>query len=191
MSSTADRVLHNDVLAQLVSESEIRGLLARYCRAVDRLDEALLRSLVYPDAAIDYGEDFFQGSGTDFIPWILGHARAMRRTQHAISATLIDVAGNVALCESYGQAVHILEDNGVLVELTSGNRYLDRMEQREDGIWRIAKRRVVVDWLRRLGADERLLEGLRVTVGARDKTDPLYRFMASERIQRKPERTVR
>jgi hypothetical protein len=180
-----DTTLHVSLLARLpglVDKTEIRDLLARYCRAVDRLDEELLRSLVHPDAAIDYGEDFFQGSGADFIPWILGHARAMRRTQHAISATLIDIADNVALCESYGQAVHILEDNGVLVELTSGIRYLDRMEQREDGIWRIAKRRVVVDWLRRLGTDERLLEGLRVTVGARDKTDPLYPFLANECI---------
>src|SRR5262249_17881215 len=139
MPSIADMTLHRR-LQGLVNEAEIRDLLARYCRAVDRLDAELLRSLVHPDAAIDYGADFFQGSGTDFVQALLAHAMAMKRTQHAISATLIEILNNVALCESYGQAVHILEDNGELVEVTSGIRYLDRMERREDGIWRIAKR---------------------------------------------------
>ncbi len=69
----------DDVLARLAAvEAElerqkdlraIEDLLVRYSRALDWLDDAMLDSVFYDDAEIDYG--FFKGSGKDFKPRLM------------------------------------------------------------------------------------------------------------------------
>ena len=58
-----------------------------------------------------------------------------------------------------------------------GGRYVDRLEKR-DGVWRIAKRTVIMDWNRneptRSLWDEGMFSVLK-TYGARDRSDPVYR----------------
>jgi hypothetical protein len=44
-----------DDLQVLVAEAEIGRVIARYCRAIDRMDEGLLRSCYHPGATDEHG----------------------------------------------------------------------------------------------------------------------------------------
>ncbi len=131
-------------LRVLMDEREITEILHRYCRGVDRLDEALLASAYHEDSYDDHG--IFKGSGHEFARLVVkvlrSHADA---TMHSLSNVRIDVQGDVADCESYVVARHWRQRDGKPELETAGGRYVDRMERR-DGVWKIAHRVVVLDW---------------------------------------------
>lgn len=161
---------------RLRDEAEIRAVIERYGRAIDRVDAALLASLFHPDADIHYGPDVFEGDAIAYVPAVLGMAAAMRRSQHMMGHSMIMLDGDVAHVETYSQAIQMIERDGRLVEFGTGSRYLDRFERR-GGAWRIASRQVVVDWLRELIADEGLFEVLRGPPrGGHAETDPSAGF---------------
>ncbi len=172
-------------LKKLSDERDIRAVLARYCHAVDRADFEMLSTLFHVDAEISYGNGVYEGDGAHFPEALLTYAAAMKRSHHMLGVTMIDLNGEIASCETYAQATHIQMHEGALVEITSGHRYLDRLERREDNLWRIARRIVVVDWLRRLQANESLFAEIgELSVGARGSEDPFYAFMAGNRLRR-------
>ena len=58
-----------DALAKLTAIEELKGLKARYCRAVDTKDAALLRTLFTDDAVLDVrGSATDPVSGVNFAP---------------------------------------------------------------------------------------------------------------------------
>ncbi|GAY11850.1 nuclear transport factor 2 family protein [Pseudonocardia sp. N23] len=130
-------------VAELLAREEIRDVLLRYCRGVDRGDLALLRSVYHPDATDDHG--MFRGNGHEFAEWILGRpGRDDLVTQHHLTNVVIEVDGDVARAETYFAAVHRRPGPPVSVG-QFGGRYVDRLARR-DGVWRIAERVVVHDW---------------------------------------------
>jgi hypothetical protein len=67
-------------------------------------------------------------------------------------------------------------DTGVTQDFFYGGRYFDRLEKR-GGIWRIAKRTVIMDWNLNQPSTEIRDDGLFKTlqiVGRRDRLDPIY-----------------
>ncbi|WP_372764558.1 nuclear transport factor 2 family protein, partial [Litorivivens sp.] len=56
-------------LQTLVDKQDITELIYRYCRSVDRLDEALGYSIWHDDGIADYG-DFYRGPGRGVIDLI-------------------------------------------------------------------------------------------------------------------------
>lgn len=129
-------------VAELLARQEIRDLLTRYCRAVDRLDRELLLSCYHPDALDDHG--FFVGGPEAFWDWVQNyHGRAQSSTQHIITNHSCDLAGDVAHCETYWMMAGMdAADHSLSI---GGGRYLDRVERR-DGHWRIAVRKCVSEW---------------------------------------------
>ena len=68
------------------------------------------------------------------------------RTQHSITNTAIEFAGDEARVETYVTAYHYLEVDGDQgTEMTYLGRYMDRMQKRGD-VWKIIHRQVVMDW---------------------------------------------
>jgi hypothetical protein len=131
----------------LLARAEIHSVLMRYCRAVDRGDVELLRS-VYHDQALDH-HGGFHGLGYDFAPYIVSKMDAVDLNgQHHITNVLIELDGDTAKVESYFFAVHpYLQDEERAVLGLIGGRYLDdfaRIDQR----WAIARREVILDWSR-------------------------------------------
>ena len=125
---------------------EIQQVLYRYCRAVDRGDEALLRSVYHAGAIDRHGA--FQGTGEAFAAMLVSSMdRAPRVGQHHITNVLIEIDGDAADVESYFLALHPLGDpsSGDISHVPVAGRYLDRFERR-DGVWKIADRTVVLDW---------------------------------------------
>jgi hypothetical protein len=167
-------------LDEISAELEIRRVLARYCRGVDRGDLALLRSVYHPDARDDHGT--FKGNGWDFAEHLVKLMDSITiPSQHHLTNVLIERSGDHAEVESYVLAYHPVPDaNGGEVHALFGGRYLDHFERR-DGEWKIADRKVVMDWTRSAlpGEEWELAGAFSEMKGARHEADPSFgRFSA-------------
>lgn len=165
--------ISQSALRVLLDKQEITEVLARYCRAIDRLDEELLRSVYWPDGYDDHMS--FAGLVAEFIPEaIKSCASIFKSTVHSISNTLIEVDGDVAHSETYFTSFNRLSQtrDGREYDRITCARYLDRFERR-DGEWRIARRLVVTDWNRVDPVEESEVWGK--AVGLRSREDPVYR----------------
>jgi hypothetical protein len=133
-------------LQALLDKQEIYEVLVRYCRGIDRVDEALVRSCYHPDAFDDHG--MFQGPATEFAAYAVRGLATMERTMHCIHNVAIDIVGDVAVSEAYCVAYHRMASRkGGDADHLVGVRYVDRFERR-DGRWLIAHRTVVYEWSR-------------------------------------------
>jgi hypothetical protein len=164
---------------QLIKQ-EIRDAHSRYCRAMDRRDEALAASIWHADGTADYGE-IFRGSGAGFAAWVTETHLNFDRHSHQINNVLVgvDSSGERAVSEAYVTvALWTAPDvMGAVTQVTSRGRYLDKWELR-DGRWGITERHYVEDFTtaQQLSADE-------VSPAAkdsrRDPEDPSYALFSS------------
>jgi hypothetical protein len=167
---------------QLLDREAIRDCLYRYCRGIDRADEAALRSSYWPDAHDAHGA--YDGPAGGFIAQALPRLRAGGRRVHAISNILIELHGDVAAVESSFLA---LQSGAAAPERETFlcGRYVDRFERRQ-GEWRVSHRTVVYDWIEErtrpeLAADDATLFGARRPNGAPAPRDPVYELLQSVR----------
>jgi len=128
----------------LEDEAAIKNVVLRYARAVDRMDEELLRSCCHPDAVDDHGP--YTGSVEGFIEWVMPVLAGFESTTHFIGNQLVEVDGDVAWAESYCIALHRTwaSEEEPASDIIGNVRYVDRFERR-NGEWRIAHRLVVRD----------------------------------------------
>lgn len=177
MSSTLTRQETRMDLQQLLDRQAISDLIALYCRGLDRVDEATLRSIYHPDAIEDRGAGIFIGPAQEWISWTMTVLPVFAMTQHCILNCLIDLEGDVAHGETYFHAYHRfgapeaqdegmnghsgsrdalryanVQDSDVAwpegdTEVILAGRYLDRFERR-DGVWKFAYRKMICDWCR-------------------------------------------
>ena len=130
-------------LKELIDRQAILDCMRRYCRGVDRRDDALIRSVYHPDALDDHGA--FLGGREEFIEW--GHQRAVNgpiSTQHHITNHSCEIDGDTAHAETY--YFFVGTDREPPNHLTlAGGRYVDRLERR-DGRWAIVDRVCVAEW---------------------------------------------
>lgn len=154
----------------MLDKQEIHDVLMRYCRAIDRCDEELLRSVYHSDAWDNHGP--FNGKAADFIPYALKLLReSYKSTTHAICNDLIEVSGDKARSEAYFFACHRFEREGKEADWIVAGRYVDRFERR-DGAWKIAHRIAVTDWDRVDAVDKK--RKAPPIVGLRSREDPSY-----------------
>ena len=157
----------------LVAQQEIRDVLIRYTRGIDRADDDLVRSCYWPDAHDDHGE--YQGGLDGFIEFLATMRAYFARTMHFVGNQLVEVDGDTAHAESYCVAYHRREahDGKPAHDLVMGLRYVDRMERR-DGEWRIADRVCAFDWNRRDEVTGEWAFGPNVVHGTRGPDDPVF-----------------
>ena len=164
----------------------IRECHARYARAIDRTDTALLRDVFWPDATLNF-EGLYEGEVGAYLEQIApGAAAQMEQTAHLMgNNTLIDIAGDSAVAESYILAFHRFPGEGKPFDLLLGGRYLDRLAKRDD-VWRILARTLVCDWFRELpdSADwQKGFFGLQMTPGGRFPRDDSYQHFDSSKTE--------
>jgi len=169
-------------LRQVLDREAIRDCLYRYCRGIDRADEALLRSVYWPDAHDCHGA--YDGDVDGFLAQALPRLRSGGRGVHQISNILIELHGERAAVESSFLALQTTAAAPAHETFLAG-RYLDRFEKRS-GEWRIADRTVVYDWIeererRELAQDDATLFAKRRPNGGRLQSDPVYAFLAQVR----------
>lgn len=178
---------------ELLDRAQISDLIHLYCRGVDRVDEATLRSIYHDDAVEDRGADLFIGKAQDWVGWTIDLLPAFALTQHCILNILLDVDGDVADGESYFNAYHRFDspDRAAAEEALSAQggsaddlawpeggtdlilagRYLDRFTRR-DGVWKISYRKMICDWCHaQPTADDWFRENPTVYRGVRDISD--------------------
>jgi len=170
------------MLQTLHDKEAIRECLYRYCRGVDRADEAALRSAYWPDAHDRHGA--YEGSAEGFIAQALPRLRSGGRGIHQISNILIELHGDIAAVESSFFALQVNAATPTQETFLCG-RYLDKFEKRH-GEWRVADRTVVYDWIAErtrpeLAQDPASLFAKRQPTGARMPRDPLYAFLEAVR----------
>lgn len=132
------------LLQEMLDEHQLRKLVHRYCRAVDRGDVAELRSLYHDDAQDSHG-GFSTGSAGDFVEQIMAARPYLRSMQHHITTVNFAVDAPTAEGEIYTIATHTFSAGARDVDVIVGGRYLDRYAKRDD-TWRFLERAIVTDW---------------------------------------------
>lgn len=127
-------------LGRCLARSEIRDVLARYVRGVDRLDAELIRGCYHPDAVEVHG--IFNGNAHEFAVW---RARQTFRSHHVLSESAIQLDDDRAFVETpHVAVVHVDVDTAGctgIIEARSHGWYLD-LFTREQGQWLIKHRQV-------------------------------------------------
>jgi hypothetical protein len=176
----------SEALQRLIDKDEIRDLMARYARGVDRGDWNAVRAVYHPDAYDDHGD--YKGGVDGFIEFGKSRTGGATQVMHFLGECLIEFATpTLAMAETYFFTAHTLGPEGQRqygaggdgssgVQISQFGRYVDKVEKR-NGEWRIAYRIVV-------------FEATRLTLGAmpplkaewagqrRDKDDPVFRMRA-------------
>jgi hypothetical protein len=164
-------------LSEITAHLEIRQALARYCRGLDRGDYDLICSAYHP-GAMDRGRDIADGPIETFARFAVTKLDKPRIVgQHHVTNVLIELDGERARVESYfllfrPQTNPSTGDDELV---PAGGRYLDRFECRA-GAWRIAERRVIIDWSQRPLGSAELARGERQPLPGRREQDPSWAF---------------
>lgn len=186
-----------EAVVQLVYDrQQVVEVLHRYARAIDRCDVALLKSVYHEDATDTHGS--FDGNAHEFAEFMIARLEAQTSYGiHHVTNELVEIDGDRAIAESYLFSYHRIpggresvarffgvayadraESEGSLDgehEYLTGGRYLDKLLKR-NGIWRIWRRRITVEW-NQCQPSRMILDGGRSTYdipGSRDHGDPSY-----------------
>jgi hypothetical protein len=166
-------------LRRLIDEREIRDVLARYCRGIDRMDADLVRSC-YHDAAVDH-HGSFHGNIDEYMLWVWRVLSRYTSTMHFLGNILVEFAparaelarADLARAETYGIAFHRTDGGAPAGNLIVGFRFIDRFERRH-GSWRIARRVATTEWVQMDTPDRHWPIPPDMLRGSRDRTDPVY-----------------
>lgn len=155
-------------------EEQIRELLYRYARGVDRRDWDLVRSCYQADATDWHGQ--YRGGVDGLVAQMRERHARIDSSMHFISNVLIEVCGDTATSEAYCQAY--LRSPGAPGRATTRTvrcRYLDRLERRDDAVWRIAERVVTYESITTSVETFEPEPGMQVM--RRDADDPLWALL--------------
>ena len=146
-----------EISEQLWAREQIRDLLYRYCKGIDRRDWALVRSCFADDHVHSHSE--FKGSADEFIGFASVALEKIPATHHSISNVHIELAadGMSASTEANFVAYHLIAaghlegtpvpTGGKATDWIVAGRYCDRLEKR-GGQWIIVERNAFHDWER-------------------------------------------
>lgn len=153
-------------LAELVARQKCYDVLTRYCRALDRADLELMKSVYWQDAIDIHG--VFEGNAQEFSAFVIeGIQNWFVLATHNICNVHMEYLDGKMYSESYLISYCQVETSREKVEevygptylskininnsgdskqgFLMGGRYLDQLQQR-NGEWKISRREVVMDW---------------------------------------------
>ena len=185
----------------LIDKDEIEQVLKLYCRAIDRLDLELLKSVYHSDGIDDHGS--FNGNAHEFADFIIKNlADVLIDGMHTVTHSVIEIEGDFATSESYyiaiqrcyggmekvapffgGRYAKQRQDDATIdkpQDYFCGGRYLDVFEKR-DGVWKIRHRKITNEWSVIQPSSQILDEGYIAHFdlpGSRDRQDLVYHLKA-------------
>lgn len=139
-------------IRDLAARRDIADAVQRYMRGLDRLDADLQRTAFHDDAHVDCG--LMAGPVDDFIIFAQEMLAGMEGTHHMLGQCRIEMHdAEHASGECYFQAWHGTRDEaGNPGDLFISGRYIDEYAC-INGEWRIAKRKLITDWVTNQPAD--------------------------------------
>jgi len=138
-------------LAGIVTRAALRNLAERYAQGVDRRDRDTFLSAFHPDAtlAVHHPSEMEEGvnvmQGHEQIGRVPEFIQVYPKTYHVLGQSTYEIDGDAATGETYCVAHHLTPDRHGGTNYVMYIRYADTY-RREGGEWRIATRRVNVDW---------------------------------------------
>jgi hypothetical protein len=174
----------SQALEKLIAEAQIRDVVARYARGVDRQDGDIISACFHPGALAHYGD--FDGTSEEFVPWVLPYVAHYGSTMHFMGTTIIDWSEGTtdrAVSETYANVWHEIGSGKPGRSWVGGIRYIDRFERRcapgsAEAIWRIAERSAVGDWLHINAAENQRRFPDVMQTGRADRDDPLFSYLS-------------
>lgn len=158
-----------DEVRYLRDRQDILDCINRYGRGLDRLDANLIRDAFHADAVDNHGP--FVGPIPEFVKFAIDVESTFLWTHHGITSHNCEIDGDTAHAESYVYWIVKLPAGATLA--AGGGRYLDRLERR-DGTWKIALRRLFMDWTFQTPSVSWLGADWESVTGSRDRSDPSY-----------------
>jgi hypothetical protein len=145
-------------LKELLAERAIRSVLNAYCQGVDRQNWEQVRDCYHDDAEDSHGA--FVGGPDELLEYIKARHVYVSSSIHILSNVWVKLSadGRFARAESYCISLQVVEPGGndafagssdERQHVTIACRYVDTFENRSDIGWRIRKRDVLFDWMRR------------------------------------------
>lgn len=146
-------------IRNLLVKERLHELEMAYCRGVDRRDADLLHSIFFDDAIEDHGE-MYCGNASAFVEWVFkDFMPRYELTAHYVLNEWYRVDGDRAEGETHRLSYHRERaPDGSATEAVAACRTFNRYECRE-GVWKIAYRSVVRDWVTQRPVDNSLYEG--------------------------------
>jgi ketosteroid isomerase-like protein len=174
-----ERHMSDPQLEALLDKEAIRDCIHRYCRGIDRADEAALLSSYWPDAHDCHGA--YDGPVSGFFDQVRAAWARGPRNIHNVGNIMIEFRdAKQAVVETYFIAFQRARGpDNVERQVQLCGRYCDLFEKRAEE-WRVLKRTVVYDWVDHQqppteGEPERF--GLRQPIGTAWPDDPLYAIL--------------
>jgi hypothetical protein len=167
-------------IQEILDKESIRDLVHIYCRAADRHDHELMRTLYHEDAHDDHGS-FFKGKAMEFIDLLPEIQKSMGILHHNVTTHNIHLKGNKAEGETYILAFHQVLTDDQQFDVLIGGRYFDEYEKR-NGIWKFSSRAVDADWAyvndpSKVNLVHPMIEG--ANIGTPNSQDPSYKYLKS------------
>lgn len=159
-------------LKTLLDKQELAELTQRYCRGVDRGDEDLILSCYHPDGTDDHGVG--PETPADFAIRVVAAMREARTWHHALAGQLFEIDNDSAVGETY-YIFHSVKNDGTQ-GMSCFGRYIDQFERR-NGVWKILRRSVIVDWMGEISGD--LISRGSFMLSRPDRNDPAYDIKAA------------
>ena len=178
---------------ELLAHHQINAVLVAYCQGIDRKDWDLVLSCFHEDAVDDHSQ--FSGTAAEFIAWAKRNHEFVATSMHVLSNVSIHILEEercFARVESYFSSHKTVTSsrndtffNGSgsdeVLRRTVAGRYVDIFEHREAVGWRIARRSVVLEWVRQEPNGNYMAVAEGMDRARRDETDPLYATFPSPR----------
>jgi hypothetical protein len=170
----------NGKIQEILDKESIRDLVHIYCRAADRHDHELMRTLYHEDAHDDHGS-FFKGKAMEFIDLLPEIQKSMGILHHNVTTHNIHLKGNKAEGETYILAFHQVLTDDQQFDVLIGGRYFDEYEKR-NGTWKFSSRAVDADWAyvndpSKVNLSHQMIEG--ANIGTPNSQDPSYKYLKS------------
>ena len=170
----------NGKIQEILDKESIRDLVHIYCRAADRHDHELMRTLYHEDAHDDHGS-FFKGKAMEFIDLLPEIQKSMGILHHNVTTHNIHLTGNKAEGETYILAFHQVLTDDQQFDVLIGGRYFDEYEKR-NGTWKFSSRAVDADWAyvndpSKVNLSHPMIEG--ANIGTPNSQDPSYKYLKS------------
>ena len=138
-------------LSEVADRIAIRNLVDAYAHCADRRDAAGQMALFTADTVFEVfmdsklAEPTFVIHGRDGLAPVFADLNQYHATTHFNGQSTVQLAGDSATGETYCIAHHLTVKDGQRSFMVASLRYLDKFV-RQDGSWRFAARRLLVDW---------------------------------------------
>lgn len=169
---------HAPEIQALLDKAAITDVINNYLRAADRADIDLLKACYHDDAWEDHG-GVYDGPASDYVAIMAKVLPKGGIMNHLATNIIIELDGDTAKGEHYILAYARMKKDGEKFDTLTLARAIDRFERR-DGVWRIAKRRLVWEWNHEMPFAESWGRGMMVpniealVRGGKKPNDPLY-----------------